>query len=84
MQTELWTVIIRDVTIAHSQLFPRLIAFAERAWHKSKWEQESDCYTAKLMRNRDWDEFSNAVGYRELARLRKRGIRYILTPPSMK
>ncbi|XP_076803203.1 beta-hexosaminidase-like isoform X2 [Clavelina lepadiformis] len=84
MQTELWSELIRDVTIAHSQLFPRLIAFAERAWHKSKWEQESDRYTAKLMRNRDWDEFSNAVGYRELARLRKRGIRYRLPPPGVK
>ena len=34
MQAQLWTELVRDVDAVHSQLFPRLIAFAERAWHK--------------------------------------------------
>ena len=34
MQANLWSEMLRDVTMTHSQLFPRLIAFAERAWHK--------------------------------------------------
>ena len=34
MQANLWSEMLRDMTMVHSQLFPRLIAFAERAWHK--------------------------------------------------
>ena len=41
VQAYLYTKLLRNIKMIYSQLFPRLLAFAERAWHKAKWEDNS-------------------------------------------
>ncbi|XP_078491002.1 chitobiase-like [Ciona intestinalis] len=81
MQAAVWSEMLRDVTKFHYQLFPRLIAFAERAWHKAPWEAEKANEWTKLQ---DWRDFVNVVGYKELSRLRIRNIHYRLPPPGVR
>uniref|UniRef100_F7BMU6 beta-N-acetylhexosaminidase n=3 Tax=Ciona intestinalis TaxID=7719 RepID=F7BMU6_CIOIN len=81
MQAAVWSEMLRDVTKFHYQLFPRLIAFAERAWHKAPWEAEQANEWTKLQ---DWRDFVNVVGYKELSRLRIRNIHYRLPPPGVR
>jgi hypothetical protein len=40
-------------------------ALAERAWHRAFWEKTGNVYDMK----RDWIEFANTLGYRELPRM---------------
>ncbi len=42
MQAQLWSETVRSKTHLHEMVFPRLIALAERAWHKGQWEYEED------------------------------------------
>ena len=42
MQAQLWTETVRTKTHLHEMVFPRLLALAERAWHKAQWEYEED------------------------------------------
>ena len=68
----------------HHQLFPRLLALAERAWHKAPWESESDRKKMHFLRQEDWERFANTLGYKELSRLDEQGIAYFLPPPGAK
>ncbi|XP_045212514.2 uncharacterized protein LOC123563659 [Mercenaria mercenaria] len=68
----------------HYMAFPRLLALAERAWHKAPWEDNSDVYKRNAERDRDWEEFSNNLGYKELSRLEKYGCYYRIPPPGAK
>ena len=36
VQGNIWSEFLRNTEMFHHQLFPRLIALAERAWHKVK------------------------------------------------
>lgn len=58
-------------------LFPRLIAYAERAWHHAEWEETKN----QPVRHYDWIKFANTLGYRELKKLDKMNIRYRIPPP---
>ena len=42
MQAQLWTETVRTTEQLHEMLFPRLLAVAERAWHKAPWESVID------------------------------------------
>ena len=66
----------------HSQLFPRLLVFAERAWHKAKWEDNSSSQL-KQLQSKDWESFANRVGYKEITRLSNLGINYRIPPPGI-
>ena len=66
----------------HSMLFPRLLALAERAWHKASWEEISDKTSRDRERAGDWLRFANTLSYRELGRLDKMGVPYRVPPPS--
>ena len=70
-----WTELIRDKNTLDSMLFPRMLALAERAWHKEQWENTT------VEPNRDWERFSNQLGYRELPRLDKAGVKYRVPLP---
>jgi hexosaminidase len=63
-------------------VYPRLLALAERAWHKAPWE---DLHRDDLKRisggRKDWAMFSRAMGLKELGRLDKLGVQYYLPPP---
>ena len=65
----------------YRMLFPRLLAVAERAWHKASWESILDKPKRALERSSNWVQFANTVVYRELSRLDALGIAYHVTPP---
>ena len=76
IQAHVWTERIRTRSQLDEMLFPRLIAFAERAWHRASWEESS-----KKPSSADWTTFANKLGQKELKRLESRGIRYYLPVP---
>jgi len=84
LEASLWTEMLRTPEQLDYMLFPRLLAVAERAWHEADWQT---AHTGSLMRSqraRDWEEFANTVGYRELRNLELRGIKYRLPPPGVR
>lgn len=54
-----------------------MIALAERAWHKDAFENTT------MQPGREWEKFSNKLGYRELPRLDKAGVKYRISPPGV-
>ena len=66
-------------------VFPRILSVAERGWHKAPWE---DILDDKQQRNRvrdeNWEEFANTLGYKELLRLDDVGISYNVPIPGAK
>ena len=81
MQAQLWAETVRTTDQFWGMIFPRLLAAAERAWHKSNWETGNDKVLREQLREKDWSEFANALGYKELARLDKLGVKYTIPPP---
>lgn len=70
-----WTELIRDKDTLEHMLFPRLLALAERAWHRGEWENTT------VEPARDWERFTNKLGYRELPRLDSQGVNYRVPVP---
>lgn len=84
MQGHLWTETVRTSDQMYSMIFPRLLALAERAWHKASWERIADKKERDAKRKENWKEFANKVGYRELGRLDKMGVVYHVKPPGVR
>ncbi|KKK98596.1 hypothetical protein LCGC14_2641160, partial [marine sediment metagenome] len=76
---------------AEYMLYPRLLALAERAWHKAPWEleynkkgvkydQNSEHFNTNLKQQRaaDWQRFAALVGFKEFAKLEQAGRFYRL------
>ena len=82
LQAYLYTKLLRNEAMIHSQLFPRLLAFAERAWHKGQWEKRN-LLTSEQLQKQDWESFANRVGHKEIMRLNKLGINYRIPPPGI-
>ena len=82
IQAYLYTQQLRDIKTIHYQLFPRLLAFAERAWNKADWESNNFPDREKRFAE-DWENFANKVGYKELKRLQKLSIHYRIPPPGI-
>ena len=82
IQAYLYTQQLRDIKTIHYQLFPRLLAFAERAWNKADWESSNFSDREERFAE-DWKNFANKVGYKELKRLQKLGIHYRIPPPGI-
>jgi hexosaminidase len=80
MQGHIWTETVRTPEQLHFMLFPRVLALAERAWHKADWEKYKD-KTKQLL---DWTRFANNLGQKELLRLDRMGIKYRVPPPGAK
>lgn len=90
LSAQLWSETVRTDDQYEYMVFPRVIAAAERAWHKADWEnnykagvtysQESDLVNKKAL-TKDWSNFSNVVGQREMAKLELAGIQYRLPIP---
>ncbi|WAQ99011.1 HEX-like protein [Mya arenaria] len=72
-----WTELIKDKDTLDFMLFPRVLALAERAWHRAPWEANSTVPVS------DWEKFTNKVGYKELPRLDKDAIKYRLPLPGI-
>ena len=81
MQGHLWTETVRNPDQMFAMIFPRLLALAERAWHKASWEDITDREKRDEMMKADWVLFAGALGNRELVRLDKMGVQYRVPPP---
>lgn len=81
MQGQIWTETIRTSDQLEYMAAPRILALAERAWHRAEWEDIEDQITRDRERDKDWEEFANTLAYRELGRLDKMDIKYRIPPP---
>ncbi|XP_050411821.1 uncharacterized protein LOC126826788 [Patella vulgata] len=81
MQGHLWSETVRTTDQLNYMIFPRLLAVAERAWHKADWETEGNKITRGALIDADWADFSKAVGERELPRLDSMDIKFRVSPP---
>lgn len=77
----MWGELIRTADQMQSMIFPRLLAIAERAWHKGSWEDLADEGERKHAVASDWVKFANTLGYKELGRLDKMGLAYHIPSP---
>ncbi len=93
LSAQLWSESVRNNEQYEYMVFPRVLAAAERAWHRANWENEYKVgveYSQdtnrvdKKTRHQDWARFANIVGQRELAKLEKAGIDYRLPVPGAK
>jgi hexosaminidase len=91
LQGHLWSELIRSDRQAEYMLYPRLLALAERAWHKAPWELDYNGQGAKYDQNTghfnttlkqqkaaDWQRFAALVGFKEFAKLEQAGRFYRL------
>lgn len=90
LSAQLWSETVRNDEQYEYMVFPRVLAAAERAWHRASWEnryrvgveysQQTSRVNQKAL-TADWNRFANVVGQRELAKLEKAGIDYRLPVP---
>ncbi|WP_428771948.1 beta-N-acetylhexosaminidase [Vibrio sp.] len=90
LSAQLWSETVRNDEQFQYMVFPRVLAAAERAWHRGAWENDYQAgveYSQDTNRvdkaalNQDYNRFANVVGQRELAKLEKSGIDYRLPVP---
>ena len=88
IQGQVWTETIRDRETLGYQIFPRLLALAERAWHKADWEVPAgqlplagDKLQASIQA--DWNRFASILTAKELPKLEAAGWAYRLPPPGV-
>nr|XP_009858403.2 uncharacterized protein LOC100177256 [Ciona intestinalis] len=84
MQGQLFSETVRTKQDLEYMIYPRIIALAERAWHKGAWEATSGAGGNMDLRDKDWSEFAAAVGTKELNRLHDLGIEYRIPLPGIK
>ncbi len=89
IQAQLWSETVRTDAGVDYQLFPRLIAFAERAWHRPAWEPAyrpgqsygfGDPRVDRAAVLADWRGFAGRMPV-QLALLDRLGVAYRITPP---
>ena len=94
MQAQLWSETVRTPQHVDYMLFPRLLALAERAWHRAEWELdyvpgelfsgESGNMTNKVDKQAlaaDYAGFAAALGQKELKKLDAAGVQYRIPVP---
>ena len=81
IQGQLWSETVRTKRQFHEMIFPRLLALAERAWHKAAWEDVREATDREKGLQADWVRFRTVVGLKELPRLDAAGIKYRVPPP---
>lgn len=91
LQGHLWSEMVRSDQIAEYMLFPRLIALAERAWHRADWEpdyrHQGEVYSQQTQffgeaqrqaRDQQWLGFARSVAIKEMPKLDLAGWHYRL------
>src|SRR5262249_24091035 len=83
MEGAQWGETMRTDEELEGMMFPRMLAMAERAWHRAAWEpadvsgtdwgKATAIDTATL--GSDWERFSNVVAQKELRKLDKAGVK---------
>ncbi|MEZ8143956.1 beta-N-acetylhexosaminidase [Enterovibrio sp. FF113] len=90
LSAQLWSETVRTDEQYEFMVFPRVIAAAERAWHKADWELDYQAGKAfnldtdhvnKDAQLQDWTRFANVMGQREMAKLDAAGIQYRIPVP---
>ena len=91
ISAQVWSEVVRTDDELEYRLFPRIIAMAERAWHKASWEQPFQAgkeYQGGVTHHvdtnalhQDWERFANLLGQRELAKIDKTDVAYRLPVP---
>ncbi|WAQ95651.1 HEX-like protein [Mya arenaria] len=81
LQACMWAEVMRTEEQFHNMAFPRLLALAERAWHRANWEEIEDRNARDAYRSSDWEAFADVLGYKELPRLEKKQVFYLVEPP---
>ncbi|MCK5819674.1 MAG: beta-N-acetylhexosaminidase [Psychromonas sp.] len=90
LSAQLWSETVRTDAQMQYMVFPRVLAVAERAWHKANWElnykvgvkyAQNTHLVNKEKLHKDWQIFANILGQRELAKLAKANIYYRLPVP---
>ena len=90
MQGQLWSETVRTPEQFDYMVFPRLLALAERAWHRGSWENDyqsgvtysgSTNLVDKVALNADFAGFSEALGNKEFLKLDAAGIQYRIPVP---
>jgi hexosaminidase len=70
LQAQFWSEEIRGRDVLEYRMFPRLIAFAERAWAKERpWETIEDKQKREQVMDKEYELFANIVAQKELPRL---------------
>ena len=78
MQGAIWSETARTTTQFSEMVMPRMLAMAERAWHKADWESLDDPEEGI---EEDWYSFANTLGYKELKRLDALNVPYTVPQP---
>ncbi len=81
MEGTLWSETLRTQDHIDSQLFPRVLALAERAWHKASWEGDIETEAGMAAMKSDWESFAKLIGRYELSRLDAKSVKYRIPPP---
>jgi len=90
MQGHVWSEFVRTSAQLDTALYPRLLALAERAWHRAGWELDYDAGTTFTesstivdtdARAADYALFAAALGQKELAKLDAAGAGYRIPVP---
>ena len=79
IQGQVWSETIRTAAQLEQMIYPRLLALAERAWHKADWEQSNN----SQQRLGDWQQFAARLANIELSRLAALGSDFYLPPPGV-
>lgn len=70
IQSQLWSEKISGAEAMEYMLLPKLLGYAERAWAaEPAWSKETDSVKSKSHYFKDWNQFANLLGQRELSRL---------------
>ncbi|MGL5334805.1 MAG: beta-N-acetylhexosaminidase [Enterovibrio sp.] len=90
LSAQLWSETVRTDEQYEYMVFPRVLAAAERAWHKGDWEvnykpnvvySQKTTHVNKAKLNADWKRFANLLGQRELAKIDATGVQYRVPLP---
>ena len=90
MQGQTWSETIRTDDQYYEMAFPRVLAVAERAWHRASWELNwspgttYNTTTDLVPKNEladDYNGFVTKLGCNEVFKLQKLGINYRIAPP---
>lgn len=93
IQGQAWSEVMRSDAQFEYMAYPRLLALAERAWHRAGWERpyrQGERYQLGVSHlvdraalNRDWQQFAAVLGWREAAKLERAGIGLRIAPPGL-
>jgi hexosaminidase len=85
LEGSLWSETVRTRQQLEAMIFPRMLALAERAWHRAPWEPADGADVAARIDRRaldaDWERFANLLGHKELPKLDRARIHYRLEVP---